>query len=431
MNHQQVIDEIKQQPWQFWLYRPFPPFVAYLIMAGTTRTSYKRINLPGEMIAVVFDSTIFYKNDTFFSQSAAWIPEYFKHHTLYAITEACEKYYAENKPKLIELVQQKKDPLLLFEECISLIMPICSYIWVTNTLEVYYDDIAPKKVKEILPGQDVEACLRAMSFPTKKNAHNLLQDALAKETDLKAIQQQFAWIKGRGNFPVIGYTLEEIRQLQQEQKKIPKNKLRKKKESSRAIPKALQPLSEELQEMVYFRLFRSDVFFEFLYLAQPLFDRVAKALGLPSIAGITHADVYDEERELTKNFAVVKYHTALFMHNSFMKNKEKKVTELKGMVAQEGQAIGAVKIVRNVHEISKVQKGDILVSNMTLPSYLPAMQKAAAFVTDEGGITYHASIVAREMGKPCIIGTKYATSVFKDGDVVEVDTKKGIVRKKA
>mgnify|MGYP001564748046 CR=1 FL=1 len=57
------------------------------------------------------------------------------------------------------------------------------------------------------------------------------------------------------------------------------------------------------------------------------------------------------------------------------------------------------------------------------------MRKAAAFVTDEGGILCHAAIVARELKKPCIIGTKIATRVFKDGDMVEVDATKGIVRK--
>ncbi len=56
------------------------------------------------------------------------------------------------------------------------------------------------------------------------------------------------------------------------------------------------------------------------------------------------------------------------------------------------------------------------------------MKRAAAFVTDEGGITCHAAIVAREMKKPCVIGTKIATQIFKDGDMVEVDAQRGVVR---
>jgi pyruvate,water dikinase len=79
--------------------------------------------------------------------------------------------------------------------------------------------------------------------------------------------------------------------------------------------------------------------------------------------------------------------------------------------------------------MNKVQKGDILVTSMTTPDYVPAMERAAAFITDEGGLSCHAAIVAREMKKPCIIGTKIATKVLKDGDIVEVDANQGIVKK--
>ena len=78
---------------------------------------------------------------------------------------------------------------------------------------------------------------------------------------------------------------------------------------------------------------------------------------------------------------------------------------------------------------AKVLRGDILIAVMTFPNFIPAMEKAAAFVTDEGGILCHAAIVSREMRKPCIIATKHATKVFKDNDLVEVDAEKGIVRK--
>ncbi len=101
----------------------------------------------------------------------------------------------------------------------------------------------------------------------------------------------------------------------------------------------------------------------------------------------------------------------------------------KGSPAFSGKVNGHVKIVVKRSDAGAVKKGDILVSSMTNPDYLPAMKLAAAFVTDEGGITCHAAIIAREMKKPCIIGTKIATQIFKDGDMVEVDATKGIVRK--
>lgn len=105
------------------------------------------------------------------------------------------------------------------------------------------------------------------------------------------------------------------------------------------------------------------------------------------------------------------------------------VQDFRGLSASTGKAIGKVKIVRSATEIGKVKQGDILVAVMTRPDYVMAMKKAAAIVTNEGGITSHAAIVSRELGIPCIIGTKIATEVLKDGDLVEVNANHGWVRK--
>ena len=78
--------------------------------------------------------------------------------------------------------------------------------------------------------------------------------------------------------------------------------------------------------------------------------------------------------------------------------------------------------------MKSMQKGEVLVSIMTTPRLTEAFKKASAVVTDEGGVICHAAIVAREMKKPCIIGTKIATKVLKDGDLVEVDAEKGTVK---
>jgi phosphohistidine swiveling domain-containing protein len=100
-----------------------------------------------------------------------------------------------------------------------------------------------------------------------------------------------------------------------------------------------------------------------------------------------------------------------------------------GSVANTGTAIGPVAICRDLASIDKVKQGDILVASMTRPEYMAAIKKAAAIVTDEGGITCHAAIVARELGIPCVIGTKVATKVFKDGDMVEVRANHGMIKR--
>lgn len=100
---------------------------------------------------------------------------------------------------------------------------------------------------------------------------------------------------------------------------------------------------------------------------------------------------------------------------------------LKGLGASPGIASGKVKVIFSEKEISKVEEGDILVTTMTTPDMVPAMKRAAAIVTDEGGMTCHAAIVSRELGVPAIVGTKEATKVLKDGMIVTVDGEKGII----
>ncbi|OGN16504.1 MAG: hypothetical protein A3C88_02870 [Candidatus Yanofskybacteria bacterium RIFCSPHIGHO2_02_FULL_50_12] len=102
--------------------------------------------------------------------------------------------------------------------------------------------------------------------------------------------------------------------------------------------------------------------------------------------------------------------------------------QIKGSTAFPGMVTGRVVIVRNKSDLSRIKDGDIMISAMTSPDYVMALRKAAAFITDEGGITSHAAISARELKKPCIIGTKVATQILKDGDLVEVDADNGIVR---
>ncbi len=100
-----------------------------------------------------------------------------------------------------------------------------------------------------------------------------------------------------------------------------------------------------------------------------------------------------------------------------------------GQVGCVGRARGTVRLIIRPSDMLKMRRGDILVSIATDPDIVPAMKKAAAIVTEQGGVTSHAAIVSREMNIPCVIGTKIATKVFKDGDRVEVDATKGVVKK--
>ena len=98
---------------------------------------------------------------------------------------------------------------------------------------------------------------------------------------------------------------------------------------------------------------------------------------------------------------------------------------LEGLSASPGVGTGTVKIVNEREELSKVEKGDVLVARMTSPDMVPAMERAAAIVTDEGGSTCHAAIVSRELGIPCVVGTEKATEVLKESSTITVDGSNG------
>lgn len=114
-------------------------------------------------------------------------------------------------------------------------------------------------------------------------------------------------------------------------------------------------------------------------------------------------------------------------------DKEIPKNEVVGTPACSGIAKGKAKVIplsmNPAEYLSKMEKGDILVSDTTGPEMMVAIEKAAAIVTDEGGMMSHAAIISREFNIPCVVGTIYATEVFKDGDLVEVNAFNGVVRK--
>ena len=115
------------------------------------------------------------------------------------------------------------------------------------------------------------------------------------------------------------------------------------------------------------------------------------------------------------------------------KQEERKASEIKGeviltgMAASPGIGSGKVKIIEDLDDLHKIETGDVLVTKMTNPDMVVAMQKSVAIVTNEGGMTAHAAIVSREMGLPCIVGTRKATEILKDDDIITVDGYEGKV----
>ncbi len=165
--------------------------------------------------------------------------------------------------------------------------------------------------------------------------------------------------------------------------------------------------------------------------------RMVSPFHIPGLFNKLHKELFDSEYLLVIYWYEKKHLIKLVgkkaeQYNKYLKKhlpKAKLADSFNGQLAYPGLVKGLVRLVLSAKDMKKFRKGEILVTRMTDPSYLPIMRLASAFVTDVGGITCHAAIVARELKKPCLIGTKVATSILKNGDKVEVDAINGLVKK--
>jgi len=204
-----------------------------------------------------------------------------------------------------------------------------------------------------------------------------------------------------------------------------------------------------IKELGYIKDARDDYRRKGVFYARTLFAEIAKRMGvsLKEIAYLTEKEIIGflegKQIDLSKGkkrqdgfLLYLKDGETVCVDHAIneeliklgFSEEEIKVSEIKGTVACQGKARGTVKIVRTVHDIIKIEKGDVLVAVTTHPDYVPAMQKAVAIVTDEGGMLSHAAIVSRELGIPCVVGTTNATKVLQHGQKVEVDATNGVVR---
>lgn len=344
------------------------------------------------------------------------------------------------------------------------------------------DGVLTEKIHDLLPSRD-EATRRQwltrLMCPAKENFHtqeerSLLHLALAYRQRpshypkmLRQHVKRFAWIGGRWYWWQNAWTEQDIQRRVQEMLKVknPVTALRQfeaalsvqKRQSVflerrllKTSSKRLHTVLVEAREFAYLRIWRTDVMYRAGYLARHIFYEAAKRAGIPQrdIVYCTRTEILNlvqrkkvviTQAELDRRrrycaLLLLKKKSFILSGSAWKKkfahfmNERKTPKILKGQVAYSGRVVGRVKVVLDTKDLRKVRSGDVLVAVMTFPHFIAAMEKAAAFVTDEGGILCHAAIVSREMRKPCVIGTKHATRLLQDGDVVEVDGNSGIVK---
>lgn len=205
-----------------------------------------------------------------------------------------------------------------------------------------------------------------------------------------------------------------------------------------------------LKKAIYFRTVRLEWLNQGCFMARPLLKEIARRLDLSYdelIYCLPDEIIISLLGDNKINKRVIKSRIKSYAMISDSKNKIQVITgkqveiikhkfckkengdEINGLIACHGFARGSVCLIMSRNDLSKIKKGEIMVCRLTTPDFVVAMKKAIAIVTDLGGITSHAAIVSRELSVPCIVGTKNATQVLKDGDLVEVDADNGVVKK--
>jgi len=214
--------------------------------------------------------------------------------------------------------------------------------------------------------------------------------------------------------------------------------------------KKLKKKIEIVHEFAWLKTDRVDVWKKVMFYVQPFYRYLSKQLGisLRDSTNLTTQEIFNyldknkrpqlnDLAKRSKGFWAYYYKLGkiYFIPNVKQDIYFKKITAyqknalIKGIIACSGKVRGIAKIISTEKDLKKVTSKDIFIAKFTYPVFTPYMLKARAVVTDDGGLTSHAAIIAREYKKPCIVGTQFATKMFKDGDVVEVDANKGIIKK--
>ena len=280
------------------------------------------------------------------------------------------------------------------------------------------------------------------------------------EKKLKRIHEKYCWLDYNNQGPAASFNsfCAELREAIRDNKSIHvRRNLADLKKRQKEIMRKFHPtkrgrfLVSLSQRVISQKSFRKDMEYHGFYCYENLFRELARRNETSDWQAFSYLFPWEVPSHVLSNepsledlkkrreyscFAVTKKEQKMLVGNEardFMKklriNEDfSALTEVQGQCAFSGKVTGTVKIIQVPKDLTKMNSGDILISQATSPDLLSAMKKAGAIVTNTGGLICHAAITSRELKIPCIVGTGKATLIFKDGDMVEVDADKGVVR---
>jgi phosphohistidine swiveling domain-containing protein len=327
-----------------------------------------------------------------------------------------------------------------------------NFLWVTFLLNEIMNKVLVKTVSELEISDHQKSELVEYAIKPSQLSGVLLLQKLAKSEDIKTLTKKFAWLT------MLDFHNEPATEIDIKNRTIDSDYIEPKE------PEVLEILDREIKRIIissrdttFMKDARDDFRRMAVFESIPLYNEIARRLGIErqevsylskeeiieglvlKVSKINLIDKINYRKNKGFIFGILDSKQVLinddkmieeFIENNKLNQKidNSKIDTIKGVSGSKGNVTGKVRVVNGIKEVNLIQNDEILCVVTTNPDYLPAMQKASAIITDEGGITCHAAIIAREMKKPCIVGTKIATKVLKDGDLVEVDADSGVVR---
>lgn len=347
------------------------------------------------------------------------------------------------------------------------------------TTPMIIDRILKKKIVGLLESDlniknkiEQDLLLSKLIIPIKKNyfvkeQDNLLRMAikLQKNKNINVNQDiekhlgQYAWTSTNVYLGTLQTKKDVINKLQSLLKKNPKGLFTKKKKNKEKVLKDykntfnLVKKSNEMgnlinlaRQFLFLQTHKMEVLYLAHYYALPFLKEIGDRFRISVdeliyltgdeiirlLKGTIHLDKVELNKRM-KSVSIIKERNkiTLFSGDKIRKiiQKTTKAVMVRGTVASRGKAIGKAKLLFEVEDMKKIKKGDIIVSPMTRPHFVPVMKKSAGIITDFGGMLCHAALISREFNIPCIVGTEKATKVFKDNDLIELNAYEGVARK--
>lgn len=436
---------LKREEYLKTVKRPYPPLFCSLVCVGYSDEK----QFKGLLVKQFFISNMAHVDDVWY-YSKAEVKEGGKL-TLLSWQDDMMFKHAQKEFKRREknLIQAAAQDFKSYSDAYIAYMPALALVFIVSE---YVETALREAIKEKLPGNEVEELMGKLNVPLQDNVHKLEEYELVTSHNIKKHVQKYRWLYARYGEDR-EYTVEEAREKLSGINK--EEFLRKWKQDKEALKNTISNakgllgkkscLVDIFQYVVYYRTHRTDVMNKSSYFAMPMLRERASLLGITYEQllrccinevlnnKIPPVDVLDRRirdcstlLEDGKTRCIEGKESVEIIR--FFQEDAGDVNELKGVIACKGNVTGNAILVRDRSDFGKVRDGNVLVTSMTTPEMVPILKNVSAIVTDEGGVTSHAAIISREMNIPCIIGTKIATQVLNDGDMVEVDAEKGIVK---